>query len=385
MTPELTITRRGFSLMRRLALCWLAAGPASPALAQDTVPPPLPAAGVPAPKRVAWFARYQDARSGPEATETITRSFKVGQNGSIDIFNLAGPIVVSGGPGDTIVITAVKRARGGGGEDGKDQLSAIDIHAVETGGRVEVRTIVRGKVKQLRTWVDYSVTVPYGTAVTARALAGDVKVMKVKGDVQIESTSGSVEAVGTPRLARVKTLSGDVLIVDAASSSVLLASTVSGRLVAKGVKAPSIELATISGDLLLVNASTDRAQVRTVSGTLEFVGALLKHGRYEFNSHAGDVRLRLAKTPGFELATKTFSGDFRSELPLTMDDPAEPGGTPPHGAPRRRDVRGVFGDGSALVLVKTFSGSVVVGIDVPKPPAPPLPPKPPAAPKPLPQ
>lgn len=373
------MTPRSCSLVPRLALCCLTLAPAA-AIAQDAVPPPLPAAGVPAPERVAWFARFQDTRSGPEATETITRSFKVGQNGSIEIFNLAGPIIVTGGPGDTIVVTAVKRARGGAADEARAQLDAIDVDAVETGGRVEVRTVVRGKVKQLRTWVDYTVTVPYGTAVTARALAGDVKVVKVRGDVQIESTSGSVEALGTPRLGRVKTLSGDVLIADATAVSALVASTVSGRLVAKGVKAPSIELATISGDLLLVNAATDRAQIRTVSGTLEFVGALVKNGRYEFNSHAGDVRLKLAKTPGFELTAKTFSGDFRSELALTMDEPRGEGHAQ-HG-PRRRDVRGVFGDGSALVLVKTFSGSVVVGLDVPKPPVPPAPPAPPKAPAP---
>ena len=377
------MTPRCCSLVPRLALCCLTLAPVPAARAQDTVPPPLPAAGVPAPERVAWFARFQDARSGPEATETITRTFKVGQSGSIEIFNLAGPVIVTGGPGDTIVITAVKRARGSEADAAREQLDAIDIEAVETGGRVEVRTVVRGKVKQLRTWVDYTVTVPYGTAVTARALAGDIKVVKVKGDVQIESTSGSVEALGTPRLVRVKTLSGDVLIADATAVGALLASTVSGRLVAKGVKAQSMELATISGDLLLVNTVTDRAQVRTVSGALEFVGALTKNGRYDFNSHAGDVRLRLAKTPGFELTAKTFSGDFRSEMALTMDEPRGEG-HPPHPGPRRRDVRGVFGDGSALILVKTFSGSVVVGLDVPKPPAPPAPPRAPAPPNPQP-
>jgi hypothetical protein len=368
------------SLLPGTALC-LALASAAPLVAQDAVPPPLPVAGQPAPERVAWFARFQESRGGPEITETVTRSFKVGQNGSIEIFNLAGPVIVVGGPGDTIVVTAVKRARASEDNDARAQLAAIDIDTVDSGGRVEVRTVVRGKVKHLRTWVDYSVTVPYGTAVSARALAGDIKVSKVKGEVQIESTSGSVEAMGTPQLVRVKTLSGDVLIVDAASTGALAASTVSGRLVAKGVKAPSLELTTISGDLLLVNTATDRAQIRTVSGTLEFVGALAKNGRYEFNSHAGDIRLKLAKLPGFELAAKTFSGEFRSELALTMDDSSPDHHPLPPGVPRRRDVRGVFGDGSALILVKTFSGSVVVGADVPKPPTAPKPPKPPKPPR----
>ena len=108
--------------------------------------------------------------------------------------------------------------------------------------------------------------------------------------------------------ALVETLSGDILIADAGSAEGMSASTVSGRLVVKGVKTRTLELATISGDLVLVNIACDRAQVRSVSGTMEFAGPLVKNGRYEFTSHAGDVRLTLAGTQGFELAAKTFSG-----------------------------------------------------------------------------
>ena len=156
---------------------------ATPAIAaQDDAP--IVVSQAPAPERVAWFARYQDARSGPESSETVTRTFKVGQNGSLDIFNLAGPIVVSGAAGDEITVTAVKHVRGHSG-DAKAQLDAIMIDATETGGRVEVRTIAR-RTKNLSTWVDYTVSVPYGTSVSARSLAGDVKVSKVKGEVHVE-------------------------------------------------------------------------------------------------------------------------------------------------------------------------------------------------------
>jgi DUF4097 and DUF4098 domain-containing protein YvlB len=327
---------------------------ATPAIAaQDDAP--IVVSQAPAPERVAWFARYQDARSGPESSETVTRTFKVGQNGSLDIFNLAGPIVVTGAAGDEITVTAVKHVRGHSG-DAKAQLDAIMIDATETGGRVEVRTIAR-RTKNLSTWVDYTVSVPYGTSVSARSLAGDVKVSKVKGEVQIESASGTVEAMWTPKLVKVKTLSGDINIVDASGSDGLSASTVSGRLVAKGLKARSLELNTISGDLILVNTACDRAQVRTVSGTMEFLGPLAKGGRYEFTSHAGDVRLKLAGMPGFELTAKTFSGDVHSDLPLVLNPPEQ---ALPPGSPERRDLRGTFGDGSALVIVKTFSGSVSV-------------------------
>ena len=104
----------------------------------------------------------------------------------------------------------------------------------------------------------------------------------------------------------------------AGSTEGMAASTVSGRLLVKGVKTRTLELATISGDLVLVNIACDRAQVRTVSGATEFGGPLVKVGRYEFTSHSGDVRLTLSGAQGFELAAKTFSGGVHSDLPLTL-------------------------------------------------------------------
>jgi hypothetical protein len=344
--------RPRFARHALVALCFVVAVPVAPAAAQDAAP--LVVARTPAPPRVAWFARFQDARTGPESLETVTRTFKVGAAGSLDIFNLAGPIVVTGTGGEAIVVTAVKRARGDG--DSKGQLDAIVIDVSETAGRVQVRTVAR-RTKNLRTWVDYTVQVPYGTTVSARTLAGDVTVSAVRGEVQIESASGTVEATDTPRLVRIKTLSGDIRIVDAASLAAMAASTVSGKLVARGITARALDLATISGDLVITNTSCDRAQMRTVSGTLEFHGPLVKGGRYEFTSHAGDVRLTLAGSRGFELSAKSFSGDVHADMALSPS-PENPR-LPP--ALERRDIHGTFGDGSALVIVKTFSGSVVVG------------------------
>ncbi len=329
-----------------------------PALA-PAAPGPEPAAPpggrASAAPRMARLAHVQDERSGPETTETITRTFTLGPGGSFDIFSMAGQVVVTGGPGQDVVLTAVKRVRGRPA-DAEAQLASTMIDAKELAGRLEVRTVSK-RTKNMHTWVDYSVVVPYATSVSARVLSGDVRIEKVKGDVQVESANGTIEAIGTPRLVRVKTLSGDILLTDAASNGALSASTMSGQIVMKGVKARSLELATISGDVTLADTSCDRAQVRTVNGALDFGGALVKGGRYEFTSHSGDVRLKLGGSAGFELAAQTFSGDVRSDLALVLD-PGDP--NLPPGVPQRRDVRGMFGDGGALVLVKTFSGSVVV-------------------------
>ncbi len=58
----------------------------------------------------------------PEATERISKSFKVGPSGTLDISNVSGKVIVSAGGTDTIVVDAVKRLRGSAA-DAKDQFA----------------------------------------------------------------------------------------------------------------------------------------------------------------------------------------------------------------------------------------------------------------------
>src|SRR4029453_1165063 len=127
----------------------------------------------------------------------------------------------------------------------------------------------------------------------------------------------------------------------------------------KSLKARVVDLVTVSGDLTLLSTSCERAQLRTGNGHVEFSGAPARGGRYEFNSHSGDISLNLAGNQGFELSATTFSGEVHTGLPLTMVTRPDP--NLPEGVPHSQDVRGTFGDGGALLLVKTFSGDVYVG------------------------
>lgn len=82
---------------------------------------------------------------------------------------------------------------------------------------------------------------------------------------------------------------------------------------------------------------------------------LAKGGRYEFKSQSGDIRLTLVGTTGFEVDANTFSGDVRSDLPVTVR-PGEPVG----GRGLRKGIHGVNGDGSAQLRLTSFSGSIVI-------------------------
>jgi DUF4097 and DUF4098 domain-containing protein YvlB len=339
-----------------LASCLLFMPAAASAQAGSPVPP-LPAEGR---TTRAWFARYQDERSGPEQTEEWSRRFKVGPNGSLDLSNISGDVIISGAQGDEVQVDAVKRVRARDAGEARRLLSSLTIEASESGGRVEVMTMFP-RTRNVQAEVDYTVRVPWMLTVSARTVAGDIEASKVKGEVRLESVSGSITSAGLAQLTRAKSVSGDVEISDATAGDVLSLGTVSGNLVARRLKAKSIEVQTVSGDVNLTDTVCERAQIRSVSGEVAFGGPIVRNGRYEFGSHSGDIRIAVTSTTGFELSAGTFSGELRSEMALNKKEGGEEQWpvSDRRGA-GKRELRGTFGDGSALLIVKTFSGSVTV-------------------------
>ena len=186
----------------------------------------------------------------------------------------------------------------------------------------------------------------------------------VHGSLRGETISGNVTISDAPKLEAAKTVSGDVSLTGITTDGDLTASSVSGNVRAKGLKARGVDLGIISGDINVSDVTCERLGVKSVSGSVEYAGAIVKGGRYEINAHSGTVRLLLANPAGFELNANSFSGSIRSELPLTIGgDSARRNGNTPRGrrdAVNNHSMRATFGDGSATLVVRTFSGDIII-------------------------
>ena len=293
---------------------------------------------------------YQGRNRGPEQTEAFSRKVKVGRDGRITISNIAGDIVVTGGSRDEVAIEAVKRTRGD-----RSELAMVHITVDERGGRVDVRTDHTGRNDHVS--VDYTITVPESAAVELHSISGSLKVANVQGAVRMETISGNVTTSAAPHVEVAKSVSGDVDLTATSIDGDLTASSLSGHVRARGVKARVLQLGSVSGDVSVSDVSCDRVDVKSVSGSVEFSGTLLRSGRYDLHSHSGTVRLILSGNTGFELHAGSFSGQIRSELPMMV------GGTDANGRRRvmtNRSMNATFGDGSAVITVRTFSGDVVI-------------------------
>jgi DUF4097 and DUF4098 domain-containing protein YvlB len=299
--------------------------------------------------------RYQQGRE--EQTDRQTKTVKIGADGELSLSNISGDIVVTRANGSDATIEVVKTARARTADEARELLGLVTVNISERAGRAEVRTVYpqgdemrRNSRRNFNVSVAYTVSTPPGTRLTINSVSGSIRVSDIKGDVSANSVSGTVRVANGGRIAAAKSVSGDVEIIDTQTDGAIEVQSVSGGVTLRKVTARRVDVGSVSGSVTIQDVQCDRVEAHSVSGGVEFGGVLAKGGRYELNSHSGDVRVVLAGSTGFELEANSFSGNIHSDLPLKLQGDVG----------RRRSVQGVYGDGSAVLNVTTFSGSVVI-------------------------
>ncbi|MEO8075059.1 MAG: DUF4097 family beta strand repeat-containing protein [Acidobacteriota bacterium] len=308
-------------------------------------------------ENVRGVARYQQGRE--EQTDRQTKTVRIGANGELSLGNVAGDIVVTRANGNEVTVEIVKTARARTAGEAREMLGLVEVTVSERQGRADVKTAYPGDERRnnrrnINVSVAYTVSAPAGTRLTVSSVSGSIKVTDIKGDLTLNSVSGSVRIASAGHIATAKSVSGNVEIVDTQVDGEIEAQSVSGNVSARKISARQLTLGSISGEITVQDVQCERVESHSISGNVEYSGVLAKSGRYEFQSHSGDVRLTVTGGTGFELEANTFSGELRSDLPLKMDrsDSDRRG--------RQRTLRGVWGDGSAVVNITTFSGNVVI-------------------------
>jgi DUF4097 and DUF4098 domain-containing protein YvlB len=327
-----------------------------------------PAAAQVYPERLASSARhrreaYQRRDRGndnrAQAVDKFSRTVRIGTDGTLEVSNIAGDIIVSRGSGSDAKIDVVRTARGRDDADAKEQLAQTRVDINESNGRAEVRERYpqRDGNSNRRNWSvtsDFTISAPEGTHLILKSVSGNLKVTGITGDVAMETVSGDVEISAAGRVTTAKSISGNVRVADTKFDGSLDASSVSGDVRLERVTARRLSIGSVSGNVRLEDVQSDRVDAHTTSGNTTFAGTLAKNGRYELKSFSGEVRIALAGNTGFELEASSFSGDVHSDFPITTR------GSDDERRGRRRSLSGTYGDGSAVLNVSTFSGSVVI-------------------------
>lgn len=308
--------------------------------------------------RTEAYQRSNDSRE--EQTERFTKTLRLGASGELDVANIAGDIVVTQGPGPDVTVDVIKTARSRSVDDAKSLLQLVQVDVLERGGRAEVRTryptgdqMQTNNRRNVNVSVSYNITAPVNTRLTVKSISGNIKVSDIKGDVAAESVSGDVRIGGSGRVGTAKSVSGNVEVVDTQIDGTLEAGSISGDVVLRRLTARRIDTSSISGTVRMEDVQCERVDAQSISGVVTFSGPLARNGRYALKSHSGEVTVAITGGTGFELEASSFSGQVRSDVPITTRGGVDTGR-------RQRTLSGTYGDGSAILELTTFSGNVVI-------------------------
>ena len=135
-----------------------------------------------------------DLRS--EETASWHKTYPLDANGRFEINNVNGKIEVEPSAGNTIDVTALKKARGGSPEAAKAALDRASIVEDVSSGRVRIDTkmanmsgiVLHGGNVQ----VEYHVKVPAGAEVKFTTVNGGIEITGLTGRITAETTNGGV-------------------------------------------------------------------------------------------------------------------------------------------------------------------------------------------------
>ncbi len=232
--------------------------------------------------------------------------------------------------------------------------SQIRVQAESDGARVDLDgspggVAVRAIPRRGEGDVDFTISVPVGTALEVHAISADIDASAVCGPVRLGSISGGVTLVCATGDVEVESVSGDVSASDIRDGRAEISST-SGDVQVRQLRG-SLSARSVSGDVTLDRVDGDDVGVETVSGEIGFTGPIHDNGRYRFRSHSGDVTVRPDGDLNATVSVSTFSGDLESDWPITLN----PGpGRRMHG----QDWEFTVGNASARLTLESFSGTI---------------------------
>ena len=267
------------------------------------------------------------------AQETVDVRRAIAADASIKVWNGAGSVRVEGWPVDSLAVTGEVAARAGGrffirAEDDVAKLGVEGAQA-EVGGRLVVR-------------------VPAGATVWIRTGSADITIRELTGAVDIHTVAGNVDVRGRPTTFYAESMGGDLALH--IKAGIARARTGTGGITFTGT-VEDLALATVSGALDVTAPELRRGRFTTVDGGIDFSGAVRPAGVLVFETHSGDVTLRLPARLAADFRLSTLEGAIEAGYPGVPAGETGPG---------RRAVAFETGDGGAEVEVRSYSGSITV-------------------------
>ena len=198
--------------------------------------------------------------------------------------------------------------------------------------------------------------VPRGAAIKLQTTSGDVRVTDV-AQVSGTSQAGRITITKVHGEVNVSTIGGEISDDNSTGSFKLHAvgGSIDARDLAPAGGGDVLEAGTVGGDVTINRVAHQRVRVNTISGELDYAGALSRGGRYSFQSISGRLRLLLPAGSSFRLSGSIGAGgDFSNAFAPKNNhaDDSQPGAM--------RHLDDIVGTGDATINLSFFSGSIQI-------------------------
>ena len=311
------------------------------------------------------------------AKDRLEKSYSCERGGRVTLQNVAGDIFVKGWAKDQVEITAMHS----GGP--KKDLAQV-VHISKTNGNIRIRTISDKSFSlfgSTRTSVYYELLVPVSTHLRVETTSGNVEILDFNGSLEVRTVSGDIKITSVKSSIKCKTISGDIYLekimgdteVNTTSGDVTIKDlkgsfegdsvsgdmdlkkimgnadlkTTSGEVTVHDLKG-SFEAESVSGDIDVKSFSrAEEIKIETVSGDISVEGIPVPNGSYTLRSHSGTVAVVVPSESGFELQTKTSSGDIDCDFELKGYVKSD-----------SQLLQGIVGKGDSTLNISTFSGDI---------------------------
>lgn len=296
-----------------------------------------------------------------DSTKNISRTFDVGDGGTIHLDADAGDVhVITGGHGHVTVEVSEHRNSG-----------HFDVTFDQKGNDVSVRARdaehEHGRFWSFHwsdsNWVTFTIHIPSrynldlhtsgGTITTddvggnaeLHTSGGNIKTGRIAGTIVARSSGGDVKIDGAGGRIDAHTSGGDVDIRDAASS--VEAKSSGGSIEIRRAGGPV--LAHTSGGNVRIDDAVDTVDATTSGGSINAHFSRQPHADSRLSTSGGGVTVELAPNIGAELDAHASGGGVHSEMPITIQ------GT--HG---EDSLQGKINGGGPRLILRTSGGGITV-------------------------
>jgi hypothetical protein len=309
----------------------------------------------------------------------------------ISVTNIKGDIDIRGGDVEKVVVIATKRVKADSPAEAEDWAKKVDVIYDERdeGLFIEAK-MPRGWSESLGSLlsslfqakpsvqVDFEIRCPRKVDVHSASVSGDIYMVAIGGDVDIDVVSGDMELEEIGGDLSIDAVSGDIVLEDVAgnleidavsgdteminvggavtidvTSGDIIGKHIMGELAVDGTSG-DVSIMDVNGDANIDVTSGDinirqksgNLWVDTSSGDVSVETIVVKNGRYRVDTSSGQIIFRIPETSSCTVDLETSGGRIQAKLPMIIDSVS------------RTRLQGTMGLGEAKITLSTSGGDI---------------------------